>query len=91
MLIPKFHSDYWPLHLMTLQPDIDTLDKQTQTAESAPDIIELKRAQNGLLRILPIPSEILARIFKFTVTDPPEPYNFLLVCHRWCQVAYDSR
>ena len=60
------------------------------------EIIRLKRTLNSLLSIARIPPEILGHIFHFSVTEVGDPhftgipkgaYNFLLVCHRWFQVA----
>jgi hypothetical protein len=60
-------------------------------------IIRLKRSRNSLLNIARVPPEILGKIFylnvmpEFSVTHFPEiqagSYNFLLVCHRWFEVA----
>lgn len=53
-------------------------------------IVELKRAQNSLLNIFRIPSEIMGRIFWWS-TVPGEcrdrSYTFLSVCHHWYEVA----
>ena len=61
------------------------------------EIIRLKRSRNSLLNIARVPPEILGKIFylnvmpEFSVTHFPEiqagSYNFLLVCHRWFEVA----
>jgi len=60
------------------------------------EIIRLKRTRNSLLNIARIPPEILGHIFRFDVAEVGDPhfaeiprgsYNFLLVCHRWFQVA----
>lgn len=58
----------------------------------------MKRIQNSLLTVARIPPGILGHIFKFSVTteanDPDfagirkDSYNFLLVCHRWYEVAH---
>jgi hypothetical protein len=53
-------------------------------------IIELKRTQNLLLNISRIPPEILGDIFCRSATPDgfeKRPYNFLLVCHHWFEVA----
>jgi hypothetical protein len=60
------------------------------------EIIRPKRTRNSLLNIARIPPEILGHIFHFSITEagvpdfagiPKGPYNFLLVCHHWFQVA----
>ena len=68
---------------------------EKQIKEGAGDVIRLKRARNSLLNISTrVPPEILGHIFCWNVnpiTDPgglrKGPYNFLLVCHHWFQVA----
>jgi len=72
------------------------LEKQIE--EGAGDIIKLKRTRNSLLNISTIvPPEILGSIFRWNVIPdgglppfdgyPEGTYNFLLVCHRWFEVA----
>jgi hypothetical protein len=60
------------------------------------EITRPKRTRNSLLNIARIPPEILGHIFHFSITEtsvpdfagiPKGPYNFLLVCHHWFQVA----
>ena len=74
------------------------LDLEKQIEEGAGDIIKLKRARNSLLNISTIvPPEILGSIFRWNVIPdgglppfdayPEGTYNFLLVCHRWFEVA----
>ena len=75
---------------------------ERQIKDGNGDIIELKRARNSLLSISTrVPPEILGEIFSWNLVRPdPDPeldshfdgfckgsYNFLLVCHRWFQVA----
>ena len=74
------------------------LDMEKQIEEGAGNIIKLKRARNSLLNISTIvPPEILGSIFRWNLildggippSDgyPEGTYNFLLVCHRWFEVA----
>ncbi|KAF9650310.1 hypothetical protein BDM02DRAFT_1452815 [Thelephora ganbajun] len=63
------------------------------------EIIRLKRTRNSLLNVARIPPEILAYMFRFSITTTTESgdpdfarikkgsYNFLLVCHHWYEVA----
>lgn len=54
----------------------------------------LKRSRNSLLNVSTLPPEVLSSIFCWNMTlDEPfdglkeRPYNFLLVCHHWFEVA----
>ena len=81
---------------------IQTLEKQIEEGDG--DIIKLKRTRNSLLLSVQVPPEILGKIFiwrLFRNADGPQywrgfyglekgSYNFLLVCHRWFEVAYDT-
>ncbi|KAF9784967.1 hypothetical protein BJ322DRAFT_799601 [Thelephora terrestris] len=70
-----------------------------QIAEREAELIQLKRSQNSLLSVARIPPEILGRIFQMNLiprvpweedcfaTIQTNPYNFLLVCHHWYEVA----
>jgi len=63
---------------------------EEQIKEHQQPIAELKRTQNSLLNISRLPPEILGDIFcRSAIPDGFEKrsYNFLLVCHRWFQVA----
>ena len=72
------------------------LEKQIE--EGAEDVIRLKCARNSLLNISArVPPEILGHIFCWSVTIIEDfgglrkgSYNFLLVCHHWFQVAFDT-
>jgi len=79
---------------------IRALEKQIE--EDKGDIIKLKRTRNSLLNISTrVPPEILGRIFVWILVrgilhslDPfgcdhlrEGPYDFLLVCHHWFEVA----
>ena len=69
------------------------LEKQIE--EGLGDVIQLKRARNSLLNIFArLPPELLGKVFHWNtipVGDCGEvrrgSYNFLLVCHRWFEVA----
>ena len=69
------------------------LEKEIEEHERA--IIRLKRTRNSLLNVSTLlPPEVLGRIFSWNaipVEDfdglPKGSYNFLLVCHRWFEVA----
>ena len=57
-------------------------------------IIKLKRARNSLLNVSKFPPEILGEIFRHNTAlhatyfpSMKRPYNFLLVCHHWFEVA----
>ena len=69
---------------------------EEQIGENKRSIIELKRTQNSLLNVSRLPPEILGDVFGWNAIrketfdlDPFEkkPYNFLLVCHHWFEVA----
>jgi len=80
---------------------IRALEKRIE--EGKGDIIKLKRARNSLLNIfVRVPPEILGHIFVWSLgrarnhtlcsdlhfdRPPKGPYNFLLVCHHWFEVA----
>jgi len=75
---------------------------ERQINEGNGDVIELKRTRNSLLNISTCtPPEVLGRIFVWSLLRPvwhptqcqdfaglqKGSYNFLLVCHRWFEVA----
>ena len=68
---------------------------ERQIGEGVGDVIHLKRARNSLLNISTrIPPEILGHIFWQGVAPEGDfgglrkgSYNFLLVCHRWFEIA----
>ena len=70
-------------------------DLEKKIEEGTGDIIQLKRARNSLLNISTrVPPEILGSIFSWRVWDRRQlgriregSYRFLLVCHRWFEVA----
>ena len=62
--------------------------------EGLGDIIQFKRARNSLLNISTrVPVELLGQVFCWNVIPDCNgylkmgSYNFLLVCHRWFEVA----
>ena len=83
---------------------IQALEKQIEEGDG--DIIELKRARNSLLISARVPPEVLGKIFiwrlfrdvggsRYTYWSgfgglEKGCYNFLLVCHRWFEVAYNT-
>lgn len=76
---------------LNLDP-IRAIEEQVEEHKKA--IIELNRARNSLLNVSTlVPPEILGRIFYWIVTLGREhdgqttPYDFLLVCHYWFEVA----
>lgn len=71
------------------------LEKQIE--EGVGDVTHLKRARNSLLNVfMRIPPEILEHVFRWSAIqgDPgglrKGSYNFLLVCHRWFEVASNT-
>ena len=57
-------------------------------------ITKLKRARNSLLNVSKLPPEIISEIFRWSATLRTDfgrlvkrSHNFLLVCHRWFEVA----
>jgi len=62
------------------------------------DVIQLKRTRNSLLNISTlVPPELLGHAFRWNVIPDGEfgdlqrgSYNFLLVCHHWFEVAYNT-
>ena len=67
---------------------------EEQIKESERTTIRLKRARNSLLGVSKLPPEVLGDIFRRNATlkgDFDEldrrSHNFLLVCHRWFEVA----
>jgi len=80
--------------------NIDSIrDLERRIEEGSGDIIQLKRARNSLLNIsVRVPPEILGSIFVWSITpgggrNPgldgfrKRPYDILLVCHHWFEVA----
>lgn len=70
------------------------LERRIEDHEDERAVVHLKRAPNSLLNISSLPPETLGDIFRWNVIpksifDGPErgSYNFLLVCHRWFEVA----
>ena len=71
---------------------IRALEEQIRDHERA--VIKLKRTRNSLLNVSKLLPEVLGEIFHWNVTLKgdfdgldKESHNFLLVCHRWFEVA----
>ena len=82
---------------------IRVLERRIEDGEG--DTIQLKRARNSLLNISRIPPEVLGDVFVWRVVRGEDhslgtkshfngvqkgSYNFLLVCHRWFEVAINT-
>ena len=80
---------------MYLEANIDsihTVEEQIRGHKRA--IIKLKRTRNSLLNVSRLPPELLGEIFRWNITLRGDfdgldkrSHNFLLVCHRWFEVA----
>ena len=80
---------------MSEESNIDSiraLDEKIKEQERV--LIKLKRARNSFLNVSKLPPEVLGNIFRWNVTLKGDfgglnkiSHNFLLVCHRWFEVA----
>jgi len=80
------------------ETNIDSIQASDERIkETAAELVRLKRSRNSSLNITRVPPEILGHIFRFKIVPEVgddrfamvqgDAYNFLLVCHRWFEVA----